>query len=352
VAVQRFLPDVDRTRRAAGIIFLAVFGLLASLVCWAAIVFGRVTVTTIVFVVIPAALAALGARFAFVRDVVIDVDPDQRRYSVLRRGKPAASGSLEDLGPLEVSQRTRLSGTGNNRRTVTEYVVSAAVHSKIELYVLDTPAKARRKAEALARAWRLPCRSLGGAVRAAKDLDVPLHERLRDDREAMAAATLRPEWGIRIEPVFRGHSVVSTHRSYGPLVQGAFFLLVPILVLIGSGPEGVISAVLEMGGDVLERVLAALMAIVMLVVSWKMWEGVRDTFFPGRVEVNDRGVTYRGRRMRFADIEEVIAGVPIEIIGDRRALSLSTSFCPPAAMGAVAHEIQRLIIEVGPRAGA
>jgi dipeptidyl aminopeptidase/acylaminoacyl peptidase len=40
-------------------------------------------------------------------------------------------------------------------------------------------ARARRQMEGLARRWRLSCQFQGGAVRAAEDLDKPLHERLR-----------------------------------------------------------------------------------------------------------------------------------------------------------------------------
>lgn len=280
MAAQRFLPDVDRTRRAAGVIFLSVGGLIAVLVGWAATVFGRVTATTIVFIAVPAALAALGARLAFRREVVIDVDPDQR--------------------------------------TVVEYVVNASAHSKIDLYVLETPGKARRKMGALARAWRLPCRSYGGVVRAAGALDQPLHERLRDDREAMVAAPLRPEWGLRIESIFRGHAIVSTHRSWAPLSQGAFIALAPLVVLWATSSTGLISTLREASGDLLDRVLLGLMAVVGVALLWKLGQGARDTFFPGAVRVTERGVSYRGRRMAFADIEEVTSGVPIKVVGDRR----------------------------------
>src|SRR5688572_27500211 len=287
MAVQRFLPDVDRTQRTAGVIFLSVGGLIAVLVAWGAFVFGRVTVTTIVFIVIPAALAALGARLAFRRHVVIEVDLEQRRYAVIRKGKPAASGALDDLGPLVVSQRTRVSGTGNNRRTVVEYVVNPSAHSKIDLYVLLTPGQARRKAEALARAWHLPCRSLGGAVRSAKDLDVPLYERLRNDRQAAAATALRPEWGVRIEPASRGHAIVSTHRSWGPLAQGAFTALGPIALFGGAAYGGLLSTLREAGGNMMDRIFLGLVGVVILAVLWKLWQGARDTFFPGAIQVTE-----------------------------------------------------------------
>ena len=332
-------------------IFLSVGALIAALVCVAAVALGGViTITTIVFIVVPAALAALGARLAFRHDLVIEVDLNQRRYSVIREGKPTGSGPLDDLGPLAVSRRTRVSGGSDDRRTVVEYVVNPAVHSKIDFHVLDTPGRARRKMEDLARAWQLPCRSLGGAVRAAKDLDVPLHERLRDDREAMVAAPLRPEWSLRIEPIFRGHAIVSTHRSWAPLAQSAFIVLAPLVVLWMTSSIGLVSTLREASGDLLDRVLLALLAVIGVALLGKLWQGMRDTFFPGAIHVNERGVSYRGSRMRYREIEEVTANIPIEIVGDRRILSLPASFCPPAAVGPLAHELQRLILEVAPRA--
>lgn len=46
------------------------------------------------------------------------------------------------------------------------------------------------------------------------------------------------------------------------------------------------------------------------------------------------------------EIEEVTSTFPVELVGDRRSLVLGHTFCFPDAMEAVAHEIQRLIIEV------
>lgn len=226
--------------------------------------------------------------------------------------------------------------------------MSPAAHSKIDLHILSTPGKARQRMEALGRAWRLPCRSLGGAVRAVEDLDTPLHQRLRNDGEAKAVAPLRPEWGLRIEPVFRGQSIVSTHRSWAPLTQGALLVLVPVVVVAATSSTGLVSTLREASGDLLDRVLLGLMGVIALALLWRLAKGARDTFFPGVVRVTDRGVSYRGRRMTFDAIEEVIAGVPIEIVGDRRILSLAVSFCPREAVGPAAHEIQRLILEVAP----
>ena len=349
MAVQRFLPDVERTRRAAGLVGLAVGALGDTWLVWRVAATGRVTVTTVVFFALTTALAAWGVLLAFRPAVVLEVDPDTRTYAVIRDGKRSGSGPLDELGPLAVSRRTRDLGNSDKRRTIVEYVVSPAAHSKIDLHLLATPGKARQKMEVLARAWRLPCRSFGGDVRAAADLDTPLHQRLRSDGEAKAVAPLRAEWGLRIEPVFRGQSIVSTHRSWAPLTRGALLVLVPLVAVGATSSTGLLSTLREAGGDLLDRVLLGLMGVVALALLWQLWKGARDTFFPGVVCVTDRGVSYRGRRMSFDEVEEVIAGVPIEIVGDRRILNLAVSYCPREAVGPVAHEIQRLILEVAPQ---
>ena len=349
MAVQRFLTDVERTRRNAGWVLLALFGLITAALAYASFTSGRVNVATLVFIALFAGLSALAARLAFRRSVLIEIDLDQRRYTVIRGGKPKAAGALDDLGPLVVSERIRTAGSGSNRRTVREYPVNASAQSKIDLHVLTSASQARRKAEALARAWGLPCQSLGGAVRALEDLDTPLHERLRDDAAASAPRPLLPEWGVRIEPVFRGHAMISTHRAYGPLLQSAFIALAPAVLLAGTVRGGLVAPLADSTGDLLDRVFFGLMVAIIVALLFRLVRGARDTFFPGTVEVTDRGVAYRGRRMAFADIEEVTAIVPIEIVGDKRTLSLPDSFCPRPAAGAVAHELQRLIVEVAPK---
>lgn len=299
-----------------------------------------------VLLAVPLALLGLGLYLALRRKEVLEIDLERRTFAVIRNGVKSASGQADALGPLTVTQRTRTGGS--DRRTVIEYVVSAAVHSKIDLYVMNTPGKARQKMEALARGWRLSCRSYGGVVRGPGELDVPLHERLQGDREARTVLPLRPEWGVRIEPLSPGYAIVSTHRSWAPLRTSAM-LLVLALVVFGVSPARLLSALGEAVDDLLGQFLAGLTGVVVLVWLLLLWKGVRDTFFPGTVRVTEDGVSYRGSSMRFAEIEEVTATLPIEVVGDRRILSLAESFCPPAALSAVAHEIQRLVLEIGER---
>jgi len=66
----------------------------------------------------------------------------------------------------------------------------------------------------------------------------------------------------------------------------------------------------------------------------------------GTLRVTDAGVSYRRSRMAFEEIEEVAATFPVELVGHRRTMRLAPTFCPPAATTAVAHEIQRMILEL------
>ncbi len=349
MAAQRFLPDTTRTRRTVGVVF-AVVGLAAVAgLRWLGLGSTGVNVTTAVFLGLPAAFAALGLYLALRLPLVLEIDPANRSYALIRDGAPSDSGPLDALAPLSVSRRTRQIRTKNGRRTVVEYVVNAGAHSSVDLFVTGSPGRARQKLESLGRAWHLPCISLGGDLRAPEDLDKPLHQRVRIDPGALAPMPLKPEWGLRVEPLSPGYALVSNHRSWQPLASGAL-LLVPVpFVLMISYNAGLWGTLLDAGGDLLGRVLAALMGVVVLALLFQLGRGARDTFFPGTVRVTERGVAYRGRRMPLSQIEEVTAGLPVEIVGDRRILRLAVSFCPPEATEAVAFEIQRLILQVAPR---
>lgn len=341
MTVQRFRPDVERTRRGFGWVFMAVAVVLIALLAWLEILASRVTTTAFVMFALFAALFALGYRLAFrVRDL-FEIDVQAGTYSLMQGGARAGSGPLDRLGPLEVRHRVRRSG----KNTVSEYVVFAAAHSAVDLYVESTAGKARRKMEALARAWRVPCRSLGGAARDPDKLDVPLHDRLRDDRGARAAADLRPEWGLRIEPLPVGYAIRSTYRSWTPLAPSVVILVVTPMILGQPVSRDILSSFRD-PDDLMGHVFSGLFGIIGLSLLWVVFKGLRDTFFPGTVSVTDRGVSYRGSRMAFREIEEVTSRVPVEVVGDRRSLTLGDTFCPPAATDAVAHELQRLIIEV------
>jgi hypothetical protein len=345
MTVQRFRPDVERTRRGFGWTFMTVAVALIGGLAWLEIFLGRLTGTAIVLFAVLAGLFTLGYRLAFRVQDLFEIDVQQRTCSVIRGGSRAGSTPLDALGPLEVERRVREVGTEGKRRTITEYVVHAAAHSTVDLYVETTAGKARRRMEALAQAWRLPCRSLGGAVRGPDELDVPLHDRLRDDRAARTPAELRPEWGVRIEPLSLGYAMRSRHRSWRPLGTSAAAVFTGVLIVYQLSSAGVLASALR-DEDLFARVLVGLFGVVALVMLGLVAQGVRDTFFPGTVLVTDRGVRYRFSRMPFREIEEITSHFPVEVVGDRRSLALGTTFCPPAATDAVAHELQRLIIEV------
>lgn len=352
-SIQRFLPDVDRTRWRAGWLFLIVGGLGAAALVARGAATGRITVASFVLLALAGGLVAWGRRLALKPDVVLEVDLGTRAYALIREGRRAAQGPLEELAPLVASVRTRVTGTGRSSRTVTEYVVKPTAHSKLDFYVTRTPEAARRKMERLARAWRLPCRSMGGAVRAAEDLDKPLHERLRGSAST-EPVPLRPEWKLRIDELKPGYALVSSNRSWASVQQG-WSIFVGLVGAVGLGsvvalPSNARDTVREMKGDALGQVLLALGAVVAVVIVVEIAKAFRDVLHPGAVRVTPEGVSYRGKRLRFGEIEEVTSGIRIQILGDRRKLRLSPSFCPPEAQAAVIGELQRMIVAIGPLA--
>jgi hypothetical protein len=348
--MERFRPDVERTRWRAGWLFLGLGGLAVAALLWRVATAGRVTVTSLVVLALAAGLVVWGMRLAFASEAVFEVDVDKRTYVLIRDGRRAAAGALEELGPLVASVRTRTVGLDSQARTVTEYVVKPHAHSKLDLFVAATPAKARRQMEGLARRWRLPCQSIGGEVRAAEDLDKPLHERLRGSAQATEPVPLRPEWGVRVDELTPGYALVSTNRSWAPL-SGGWTIFMSFLGAVGLGSiKALPSTVREMAADELGKVLLGLAGLLLVVVLFQVGRALRDALSPGTVRVTPGGVSYRGRRLAFADIEEITTGKAVEIVADRRKLRLATSFCPAEATGAVARELQRMILAVAPAA--
>jgi hypothetical protein len=347
--MERFLPDVERTRWQGGWFFVTLGGLAAAALLWRAVAVGRVNITSLVLFAMAGAMTAWGLRLALVRDEAVEVDLDKRTYVLTRDGRPAPARGLDELGPLVTYVRGRQRG-GN------EYAVKSSGVSDLAFFVAGTPEKARRQMEELARRWRLSCQFLDGAVRTAEDLDKPLHERLRLSAPA-EPAPLRPEWKLRIEELRPGYALVSTNRSLAPFTEGAS-VLVSLLAIFGLGsvvalPSRVrdtMREMREMTGDEFGRILLGLGGAVLVVMAFQVALSLRDALFPGALRVTPDGVSYRRRRLAFDEIEEVMGGVPIEILGDRRKLRLSASFCPPQARGAVVAEIQRLIVAVASHA--
>ena len=352
MAGRRYYSDTDRTRRAGGALLVVVgLSILALLLRLA---MDGVSTALVLLAVVPLLLIGIGARFLSHVVAAFDIDLDQRRYSLVRNGKPAGGGALDELGPLRVvREQTTVESSGSDgasSRTHVRFKVKPAGFGFFSFDSLKSPRRARRRMEELARRWRLSCRSLDGPVRPFDHLDAPLHERLRNDAAARTPAELDPEWRISITPIFRGHAVTSRHRSFEPLWDNAVYAFLPVAVLFTTGGNPV-SAAREMVHDPFGRVLLGLAGVVAGVMAWKLSFALLDTFRPGTIAIDDHGVAYRWSRMKFDRIEEVTTGQRIEIAGDRKVLALPVSFCPHEAKTRVAHELQRLILEAATRRG-
>jgi hypothetical protein len=350
MAVKRFHSDTDRVRRVAGAVMTVLATGAIGLAGWIAILNG-VSVGLLFFLLVPAGLIAWTI-WLFKVSAALDVDLEQRRYTLIRNGRKAGEGALDELGPLRViyeARTSRSSGSEGKSRTTYHYLVKPAGFGFLELYDVSSAARARKKMEALARRWNLPCRSLNGAVRAPGELDVPLHVRLRDDMEARTVVPLRPEWRVGIGPVFRGHAIVSQNRTWQPLIQSAVLVAIA-LYMVWDKDLDIVTFARDLSHQLVGQIILAVAALAVLWGLWKIWHAVRAATQPSTIEIGERGVSYGGARIAFDHIEEITTSDGIEIVGDRRVVTIPSWFCPREAVGPVVHELQRLILETAAKA--
>jgi hypothetical protein len=74
---------------------------------------------------------------------------------------------------------------------------------------------------------------------------------------------------------------------------------------------------------------------------------LRERFFPGVLHIGAAGVSFRSQRLALDEIEDVVLGASIDIVGVRRSLRLPAGFAPADSLVLLRHEIQRLILAVG-----
>ena len=146
MAVQRFRSDVDRTRRAVGATLVGLTLVLGVWIVRVEIALGRISVTAAVFFLLFGGLSYLGLRLLRPRDL-FDIDVERRTYTVIRDGAKAGAGPLDDLRPLEVKTYIYRPADRPSASPLIRYTVCAAIHSQIDLCMVRSAGKARRKME-------------------------------------------------------------------------------------------------------------------------------------------------------------------------------------------------------------
>ncbi len=347
---ERVLTDEARSRRGCGWFFIIASGALVVAVLGGMLALRSVGIGSIVFLLVLLGVVALGVRLAFKPSDYIDVDLDARTFVHVREHERRGERPLDSIGTLVVSQRTRTVRTKNGTRTVTEYAVHPEGRTDLDFRVVSKPGAARVSLESLARRWQLPSVAWGGDVRQPDQLDIPLHERLRSSEEHRRPMELRPEWNLRVETLSPGYAIVSSHRAWNSLTGAAIGLVVLVIAGVTMARNGIFTSILEAAEASLpDMVFGSLFVIAMLAFAvWSLLQ-LRDVFLPGTIRITPEGVSYRGRRMRFAEIEEVISELSIAFVGDRRLLTVPPTFCPLEALPTLRHELERMIVELGGR---
>lgn len=310
-----------------------------------------VNVGSIIFIVALLGVVALGLRFVLRPSDYVDVDLDARSFVHVRDHQRRDERPLDSLGTLVVSQRSRTVKTKNGTRTIIEYAVHPEGRADLDFRVVKNRGEARVILETFARRWKLPSCSWGGEVRQPGELDIPLHERLMFRAERRPVAELRPEWNLRIEPLSPGYAIVSSHRDWVSLVP-AVVMVIPLgfvgFVFVRSG---LVANLRSPDRDLVDLIFGSLGLLVVLGVAGYVARLLRDVLSPGAIHVTPEGISYRGRRMAFREIEEVIGAVSIEFVGDRRLLKVPSTFCPSEAVPSLCSEIERMILELAPAPG-
>jgi hypothetical protein len=332
-------------------VFILAGGLLAVGAAGGMVATGVVSIVAIVLVVALLAVAALGVRFVAKPSDYIEIDLDERTYVHVRDHQRRDRRPLDSLGTLLVSQRSRTVRTKNGTRTVIEYAVHPEGRADLDFRVVKDRGEARVILETLARRWKLPSCSWGGEVRQPGELDIPLHERLMFRAERRPVAELRPEWNLRIEPLSPGYAIVSSHRDWIALAP-AVVMVIPLgFVGFVFMRSGLIANLRSPDRDLVDLIFGSLGLLVVLGVAGYIARLLRDVLSPGAIHVTPEGISYRGRRMAFREIEEIIGALSIEFVGDRRLLKVPSTFCPPAAVASLCSEIERMILELAPAPG-
>ena len=350
--VQRVPLEVQRTGRAFGrgllvVVALAAAGLGAA--AWRLEMPRGLTVGLFLQLALLAAIATWLLRRS--RDE-LEIDLARRTVVVVRERQRSAERPLESLAPLAVVRRSRTvhsSGEEGHRqsRVVVDYAVRVQGPGDCDLRAFRSAAKARREMERLARAWGLPSRSLGGEDRLPAELDLPLVQRLRG--RLAAAPSAAPELARRgVEVAARGGAYVvrSSYRDRHEVVWAVVTLVAIAGMTAWTAP--IARDLIGQGGYHGRWAMAPFLAIgaALLLGALRQLAKLRDVYAPGELRLDAGGARYRDRRLALDRIEEVLAGERLELAGDRRALRLPPTFCPPQALEPLAREVERCLVEV------
>ncbi|MCM2315178.1 MAG: hypothetical protein NDJ92_08510 [Thermoanaerobaculia bacterium] len=348
---ERVLTDDARSRRGCGWVLALGGSLLAVGAAGGMLAAHIVSIGSIIFIVVLLGVVALGLRFVFKPSDYVDVDLDARTFVHVRDHQRRDERPLDSLGTLVVSQRSRTVKTKNGTRTIIEYAVHPEGRADLDFRVVKDRGKARVILETLARRWKLPSCSWGGEVRQPGELDIPLHERLMFRAERRPVVELRPEWHLRIEPLSPGYAIVSSHRDWISLAP-AVVMVIPLgFVGYVFAQSGLLANLRSPDRDLVDLIFGGLGLLVLLGVAGYVARLLRDVFLPGAIHVTQEGISYRGGRMAFREIEEIIGALSIEFVGDGRLLKVPSTFCPPEAVSSLCSEIERMILELAPAPG-
>jgi hypothetical protein len=275
------------------------------------------------------------------------VDFTKRQVTFSAAGKPSWSAPLDELAPLAIVafQRELLRSSGKYWRTEYRVVIGGA--SNVPIYADWTYQKARRAADALARAWKVGLCPLDGRIRQVGELDesVAAAQLKSFNPQREARAPFGAESGVSLdEQPDRAVLRSSSDRAEAPSV---LWLMAAGMTGLAASERDVQMVMQEPLANPLETALVSALLLALLITLglflYETWRAI----LPAEVRINSTRVEYRGRRVPTGDVVEVVSAGAILVCTPRKTLEIPAGFCAPRATEQVIAELRRLIAERG-----
>jgi hypothetical protein len=347
--MQRYYTAVQGARRRKG--RLIAIPALVALVAMGVVVSRAGRTNWPLFIasfVVPLTTAVVwGTRRALEARDYFEVDLAARRWVACKDGIREAEQPLESIAPLQVCLDW-------DDRKLTALAKEYFIHPnhRVDLAFLGfaRASQANTALEGLALRWQVDSTRYLGDARKPGQINLPLHERLAGDANAVRALAIVPAWGFTMQPLSPGYRFTFTRPSPTSWLQLAIlagWAVLGAVVVYHFDLIGLARA----AGPVWSRVALGVGALVVL--GWLA--NVRYGIFlawPGSLVITPTGISIRGSgsSMTFAELEEITSNGGLAFIADGRTMTLPRTWFPSDAGPMLRHEVIRAILETAPYA--
>lgn len=274
----------------------------------------------------------------------VEVDRALGMVTVIREGEVARSVPLSAIGPLRHSIEERDTGKG---RTATYHVARSGAIRELLIHASKSESAARHALETYAKAWNLPYVTATRETRNPEELDVPIHERLKDDEAARTHLPQRAGSRLTVTWTGGGYEIATAYAP--PLDRKAILWAVLVPPASLAGLIWPVVDLFDPETPALFRVFIAILWLFVLslgpIAAARRWRRIRR---PPVIRISADGFQFRGNSIPLRSIEDVARapGAVCNVVSDERIVTVEGDFCEPSERDWLRNEIRRLVIEL------